>query len=145
MSAAKMNSLDALASEIDMSAQVDRLIKRVAELEQSNSALKRSNQDLERFAFVASHDLQEPLRMISTYAQLLAKKYDGLLDQDSAMFVGNIVDGAARMRDLLADLLVYTDLTPHPQAAAETVDLNSVVEAVKQNLRSPIDETCASR
>ncbi len=131
------------ALESELRVEIDRLTCRNAELEQSNAALARSNEELERFAFVASHDLQEPLRMITTYAQLLAKKYHGLLDQDAGLFVGTIVDGATRMRDLLADLLAYTDLAGRPHKWTEAVDLNVVVETVKQNLQASIDESGA--
>lgn len=143
VSAAKTNSLDALAVESEMRAQVQKLTARIAELERSNLVLRRSNQDLERLAFAASHDLQEPLRMISTYAQLLANKYRGLLDEDSAMFVGNIVDGASQMRDVLADLLAYTDLSVRAETVSDPVDLNHVVEVVQRSLQASIDETCA--
>jgi len=143
VSAAEMNGPEVLAFDGDPHVQLGRLRTRVAELEESNSALRRSNRDLEGFAFAASHDLQEPLRMIATYAQLLAKKCDGLLDQDSAMFVGNIVDGATRMRELLAGLLAYMELTAQPEAVTGAVDLNQVVDTAKQNLKASIDENCA--
>ncbi len=141
MSAAKMNRLEASPNG---GVQVDHLTRRIAELEQANSALKNSNQLLERFAFAASHDLQEPLRMISAYAQLLRKKNAGTLDPDAAVFVGNIIDGAARMRDLLADLLTYADLSAHPRPPAQGVDLNSVLANVRQNLKASIDESGAA-
>ena len=86
-----------------------------ADLEQTNASLARTNQDLEHFAFVASHDLQEPLRMITAYAQLLVKTYPPELDQEAATFVGNIVDGTMRMRQLLADLLTYTQVSAGPE------------------------------
>jgi len=141
VSAAKTNSLEARSVDLDLRLEIERLTRRNVDLEQSNAALARSNEDLERFAFVASHDLQEPLRMITTYAQLLAQKYDGLLDQDAALFVGNIVDGSTHMRDLLADLLGYTELATRPLGPAEAVDLNAVLETVKQNLKALIDES----
>src|SRR6266568_1168406 len=79
MSAPKMNGLEGMMFEAGLRAEIDRLIRRNAEIDRSNAALARSNKDLERFAFVASHDLQEPLRMITVYAQLLAKRYEGML------------------------------------------------------------------
>ena len=112
-------------------------------LRASTRALQRSNDDLERFAFVASHDLQEPLRMIATYSQLLIKSYPGQFDDDSRIFVANIVDGTKRMRELLADLLAYTEIRAQPDEPVEAVDLNLIIGQVIQNLKASIDETGA--
>jgi len=111
-------------------------------LEQSNESLARSNEDLERFAFVASHDLQEPLRMITVYAQLLVKKYPTAGDE-IAMYVQNITDGTARMRDLLADLLAFTEIRDGSQEPFGSADLNQVLEKVRANLKVAIEESGA--
>jgi hypothetical protein len=92
---------------------------------------------------VASHDLQEPLRTITTYAQLLARESPGQPESDAATFVYNIVDATKRMRQLLADLLTYSQLGARRDYPVEAVDLNFVLESVKQNLKVAIDESGA--
>jgi light-regulated signal transduction histidine kinase (bacteriophytochrome) len=100
--------------------------------------LQRSNQELEQFAYVASHDLQEPLRMISSYTQLLARRYKGRLDDDADEFIGFAVDGATRMQALIGDLLTYSRVG---RAAAEPqfVAGHSVVERALSNLQVAIE------
>ena len=123
---------------------VDRLTMENHELRQMNAILSRSNQDLERFAFAASHDLQEPLRAITVYAELLEKKYSREHDEDFAMFLGNIVQGATRMGALLGDLLAYAEIGATSDDSGEVVDLNLVIEKVRQNLQMSIEENGAT-
>lgn len=112
-----------------------------ADLKRSNTELARSNQDLERFAFIASHDLQEPLRMITTYSQLLISERPENLHE--GQYVGHIVSGTKRMRELLSDLLSYTEVVGASQQPASAVDLNSVLSQVQETLRARISETAA--
>ena len=104
--------------------------------------LRRANQDLESFAYSASHDLQEPLRMITSYSQLLVSSYKGQLDDEAEICVGFITDGTRRMRELLADLLAYTAVDK-TMDDSEIVDLNLVFEEVIKSMKVAIEESGA--
>ena len=105
--------------------------------------LTRSNEELEQFAYVASHDLQEPLRMMASFAQLLAKRYKDRLDADADEFIGYIVEGAARMRRLINDILTYSRVDRRGQEFAPT-DCTAVIAIVCANLRATIEECGAA-
>jgi PAS domain S-box-containing protein len=113
------------------------------EAERLNEELQRANDDLKQFAFAASHDLQEPLRMITSYSQLLVKGYRGQLDGEPGVCVDFITKGTRHMRDLLADLLSYTETGADREEADESIDLNTIFEKVKQNLKTAIEESSA--
>jgi signal transduction histidine kinase len=85
------------------------------ELDRHGQELARSNAVLQQFAFAASHDLQEPLRMITSYSQLLVKGYRGQLDGEAGLCLKVITEGTKRMRDLLSDLLSYTQVNTDPE------------------------------
>lgn len=123
----------------------DITIRKKTEQEREDmlAALKRSNEDLQQFAYVASHDLQEPLRMVSSYTHLLAERYGDRLDDKAKKFIGYAVEGAVRMQTLIQDLLAYsrvdtrgTELVP--------VDVNRVVEKALANLEAIIQESGAA-
>jgi light-regulated signal transduction histidine kinase (bacteriophytochrome) len=102
----------------------------------------RSNQDFERFMFIVSHDLQEQIRIVTLYAQLLEKRYSSL-DDDARFFIGNILGSAARMREVLGGLLAHTRAGGSSREPRKTVDLNDVLEIIKANLKSSIVEARA--
>ena len=108
-----------------------------------SAELKRSNTELEQFAYVASHDLQEPLRMISGYTSLLAKRYKGSLDQDADTFIAYAMDGANRMRSLINDLLSYSRVGTKGKDFALT-DCESVLAKTLTSLQMSIQESGAT-
>ncbi len=108
-------------------------------LEQTVVALERSNTELEQFAYIASHDLQEPLRMVSSYVQLLARRYKGQLDKDADEFIAFVVDGAARMQKMINELLTYSRVGSRGKEL-QPVNCQNVLNQVLKSLQIAIDE-----
>lgn len=115
---------------------------RTAALSQANVALSRSNLDLQQFAYIASHDLQEPLRKMASFSELLGKKYAGSLDEDGERYLHYIIDAALRMRNMIRDLLSFARIEEQPLRLAES-SLNEIVDAAAENLATTIQETGA--
>jgi light-regulated signal transduction histidine kinase (bacteriophytochrome) len=103
--------------------------------------LERSNADLERFSYVASHDLQEPLRMVSNFVSLLGQRYRGRLDEDADEFIGFAVDGATRMSAMINDLLAYSRAGGAREA--QPVDCEEALVRATRNLAAAIGESGA--
>jgi PAS domain S-box-containing protein len=117
--------------------------KSEAALQAAHEELKRSNAELEQFAYVASHDLQEPLRMVASYTQLLGRRYEARLDQDAREFMSYIVDGATRMKQLIEDLLAYSRVGTKGQEF-KPVALEAPLRRALFNLRAGIEEAGAA-
>jgi len=119
------------------------VLRDVTERVRAEQELARSNAELEQFAYVASHDLQEPLRMVASYTQLLERRYGDQLDEDAREFIGFAVDGVTRMQMLINDLLTFSRVGTRG-SIPEVVDTNAVVDRVLVNLRPAIEETGAT-
>jgi signal transduction histidine kinase len=117
-----------------------RVADRTAELAERAKDLARSNSELQQFAYVASHDLQEPLRMVASFTQLLAKRYAEQLDNDARDFINYAVDGATRMQTLISDLLNYSRVGTQGKPLIPT-DSEEVLKNVLESIKYAIEES----
>jgi signal transduction histidine kinase len=126
-----------------LAAQNQQLRQEIAAREEVQAALQRSNAELEQLAYVASHDMQEPLRMVASYLQLVAQRYGDLLDADGHEFIGYAVDGAKRMQALISDMLAFSRVNTRARPLAPT-DCAKIVATARLNLQIAIEEAGAT-
>jgi len=113
----------------------DELTERIRQLE-------RENAELAQFAYLAAHELQEPLRKVASFCSLLARRYEGRLDEQADLYIAYAVDGATRLQQLVDDLLMLGRMDQLPEETVD-VDCNLVLEQVRQNLAAAIEESGA--
>ena len=129
-----------LSEELQVSNE--ELIDTQNKLQESINKLEISNRELEQFAYVASHDLQEPLRMVSSFTQLLEKRYSDQLDDDADEFIEFIIEGSNRMKDLIDDLLIFSRLNTQAKPF-ESLNIRESVNSVIKYLKPTIEENKA--
>ena len=115
--------------------------KNELKLKENIKKLEQSNRELEQFAYITSHDLREPLRMITSFLQLLERRYTDELDNDANEFIGFAVEGAKRLDDMINDLLIYSQVTN--KRTFSSIQLEEVLEESLNNLKMAIDENNA--
>ncbi|GAA4543269.1 sensor histidine kinase [Pseudonocardia xishanensis] len=130
---------DVEAMRAHIQREVDELHEANAKLDERTLDLERSNRDLEQFAYVASHDLQEPLRKVSSFCQLLQRRYGGQLDDRADQYIGFAVDGAQRMQRLINDLLSFSRVG-RTTSGFEPVDLGAVAHTAADQLATAVEE-----
>jgi PAS domain S-box-containing protein len=138
-----LKNVDGSVSTLEIFRDITEFKKVEQDLLSTLENLKSVNIELERFAYVASHDLQEPLRMIVSFIQLLEKRYKDKLDEDADDFIAFIVDGAKRMQTLINDLLLFSRIG-RGDKPFKLIDINVVIDSVINNLKKSIEETNAT-
>ena len=134
-----MDEPDGTGIVLSQSRDIRRSKKYQLELEERSSELERSNADLETFAFVSSHDMQEPLRMISNYTQLLKKRYAGKLDKEANEYLDFAHNGAVNLQQLIHDLLSYSRIH-RSELKKTTVNVSAILDELLKNVRLEIEE-----
>ena len=134
--------IDGIPYVVGMGTDISDLKAVEGQLRQSMEELERSNEELERFAYVASHDLQEPLRMVASYTQLLERRYHDALDEDAKDFIRFAVDGASRMQRLINDLLAFSRVQTRGKEF-EPVEMGLALKHACDNLGTAIEESDA--
>lgn len=138
----EQNFAGSVADFVSLALEANERIKAEKALAQQVEELARSNAELEQFAYVASHDLQEPLRMVSNYVSLLERKYKGKLDPDADKYIRYAVEGATRMHRMIEDLLTFSR-SARDEQSIETVDAQAVAKDVLANLARAAEEARA--
>ena len=133
---------DKVVALVHMAFDVTNEISALERADKSIAELKRSNKELEQFAYVSSHDLQEPLRMVALFTQLLGRRYKGKLDDEADEYIGFIVEGAHRMKYLIDDLLSFSQLNTQAKEF-ESIDLEIILDTALFNLKASVDKTNA--
>lgn len=137
-------SISGLAELAELGRSLDHvrveLVEQIREIEAREVELTRSNSELEQFAYVASHDLQEPLRKVASFCQMLERRYKGQLDERADTYIAFAVDGATRMQELINDLLSFSRVGRTTERF-EAVDLDEVLDAAVKNLESAIEDS----
>ncbi|GAA2394932.1 sensor histidine kinase [Dactylosporangium salmoneum] len=133
---------DVAALAADVEAMRERIVAALAESRAQEDKLRRSNSDLEQFAYVASHDLQEPLRKIASFCQMLQRRYSPQLDERAQQYIAFAVDGATRMQALINDLLAFSRVGRVYDNVTE-VDLAATLRRVRSDLAPRLEDTKA--
>jgi signal transduction histidine kinase len=133
-------ALEVVGLAEDVEAMRARIVAELAALQEAETDLRRSNSELEQFAYVASHDLQEPLRKVASFCQLLQQRYGGQLDARADQYIEFAVDGARRMQDLINDLLAFSRVGRMEQVHTE-VDCNALMVRVQSDLGRALEES----
>lgn len=134
-----LDAAGAVCEVVGVSLDVTERLEVQRQVERANEELRRSNAELEQFAYVASHDLQEPLRTVTSFAELLASKYSGQLDEKAEGYIQLITEGTTRMSQLLQDLLAFARVT-RGAGQPQRVDSGEVVDQVRRDLAARIEE-----